>query len=71
MRKHNEFWCTHVGQEIPVLVYALLMCKLVIMLRVYLTDGRMDATKCIISPASWSIKMIAPNKVTLIRKVNA
>ncbi len=29
MRRHNKSWCTHVGQEIPVLVYALLMCKLV------------------------------------------
>ncbi len=27
MRERNKIWCTHVGQEIPVLVYALLMCK--------------------------------------------
>ena len=28
-RRHNKISCTHVGQEIPVLVYALLICKLV------------------------------------------
>ncbi len=26
--RHNEIWCTHVGQEIPVLVYALLIAVL-------------------------------------------
>ena len=31
MRRHNKMWCTHVGQEILVLVYALLMCKLVML----------------------------------------
>ncbi len=30
MRRHNKIWCTHVGQEIPVLVYYLLICKLVV-----------------------------------------
>ena len=34
MREHNKIWRTHVGQEIPVLVYTLLMCKLVILVSI-------------------------------------
>ncbi len=26
MRRHNRFWCMHVGLEVPVLVYTRLMC---------------------------------------------
>ncbi len=41
MRRHNGIWSTHVGQEILVLVYALLMCKLVIQL---VKDNVFDTT---------------------------